>query len=568
MLDNSANLVFSDPRMAFGEIAVDEGGAGVSIRDEPEGDLLEAEFRKFESGGAAAVDWKFLNDETLTVIQTRSKDLVLAARLVYGLYREEGYCGLAIGLAILQGMVSSHWDGLFPPVTRERARAGAFDWLAEKLAPAMEADEPDVAQYGAVIVANEKLLELDGLLEKKLQKHPAMLGPLMRALRPHVRRVRAELESPTAAESQPVTPAQAEPTDDAQAAVGDAGSTVIGQRESDPVAEKEHSPDQRVPPTALAGSVVPEIFEVSTDEGVETALKTLLTGVFKIASLLRQASPADPRSYSGTRFAHWGQFVAQPPSTAGKTALPPPRKEKLAEIAAVQATSNYQALLITAETAFVASPFWLDAQFLAAGAAARLGEEYAAVYATIVSQLRATLLRFPELPALKFSDGMPLASVETRNWISTEVMVSGVNPSAGAVSRLDEVAVEGDKLGQNGQVVEGLRLLNQHADACVSAREQFQARLKLGEYCLRFDLLQPLFALLIDLREIADRQDIDCWEPELSIELAVVSWLAINHKNAGRHFDEQQRHARKEEAIATLTRLDFVKAAELSVANV
>ena len=177
--------IFSDPRMDFGRVPAQNGGAGTDIRNEPEGDLLEAEFRKFETEDPNAVDWKQFNEASLAAIQTKSKDLRLAVRLTYGLFREVGYGGLAVGLIILDGMVDEHWDSLFPPLKRERGRAADPDWLAERLGALVEAKQPDPTSNGAVVSANDTLRRLDEALEQKMTSHPVALGPLVRALRPH-----------------------------------------------------------------------------------------------------------------------------------------------------------------------------------------------------------------------------------------------------------------------------------------------------------------------------------------------------------------------------------------------
>src|SRR5690606_23876107 len=125
----------------------------------------------------------------------RSKDLVLASRLVFGLQREEGYRGLAVGLSILKGMVCDHYDGLFPGVARERARAGTLDWMAEKLAATIEAAAPAANDRVFALVAHDSLVELDEFVSGRMQKYTPALGPLIRALRPHAREMRAELEA-------------------------------------------------------------------------------------------------------------------------------------------------------------------------------------------------------------------------------------------------------------------------------------------------------------------------------------------------------------------------------------
>src|SRR5262249_56522071 len=125
------------------------------------------------------------------------------------------------------------------------------------------------------------------------------------------------------------------------------------------------------------------------------------------------AAPAEARGYLCARFAIWGQLGAAPPDSAGKSALPPPPKARLAEIQALRSAGNNLGLLTTAEATFVTSPFWLDAQRLVAQSMQGLGAEFAAARAAVVGELGAFLLRVPGLTSLSFSAGMPFADPDT-----------------------------------------------------------------------------------------------------------------------------------------------------------
>ncbi|MEO9629293.1 MAG: type VI secretion system ImpA family N-terminal domain-containing protein, partial [Sulfitobacter sp.] len=103
-----------DPRAGVGLAALENPAAQEDFRESPEFEELESEFRKMETGGPNAVNWKQLNEETVKVLQSNSKDLVLATRLVFGLFAEEGYPGLATGLVILRDLSEAHWDTMVP----------------------------------------------------------------------------------------------------------------------------------------------------------------------------------------------------------------------------------------------------------------------------------------------------------------------------------------------------------------------------------------------------------------------------------------------------------------------
>jgi type VI secretion system protein VasJ len=547
-----------DPRAAIGALAIDGTPAGVDLRDDPEFETLESEFRKMETGGPAAVNWKMLNERTLDIIAKKSKDLVLGSRLTYGLYREEGYKGLAVGASILNGMVSDHWEGLFPPLKRERGRAGTIDWLSERLAAVVEAEPPADDRRIFALVAHDRLVELDEQLSQKMQKFPVALGPLVRALRPHARQARAELEAKAEAERAAAEAAAAPPPAEAPPSREAAPATPPPAAAAQPAAPAAAPPPQPAAPTSAAIAVP----AVQTGEGADKALQSIFSAAGTVASAVRREAPADPRGYLCARLAVWGPIGAAPPDKAGKTALPPPQKPRLAEIQAMRAAGNNQDLLTAAEGVFVMSPFWLDAQHILAQSMAALGPDYEAARAVVVGQLGAFLRRVPGLTGLSFSDGTPFADGDAIAWIGSEVQAGG--DGAGAGSELDKVRAAAGRLAQSGQLLPGLKLLTDFAETRFGERERFLARLEIGEFCLRFELLQPLFSLLAGLRQTAQQRALDVWEPQLAVALASLSWRGLTHKNAKRFIDEQEGLEQRARVMATLAELDMVMAARLS----
>lgn len=556
MADIDLDALLADPRASIGGLAIDGTPAGQDLRDQPEFDALDSEFRKMETGGPSAVDWKRFNTTTIDILKTRSKDMVLASRLIFGLQREESYRGLAVGVAILQGMVEAHWDGLFPPPARERARAGALDWMAEKIAPLVEAGPPSAEAKLFALIAHDRLVIVDEFLSERMRKYPAAIGPLIRALRPHAREARAELEVKAAAEAARVEAAAAQPAPEPEP-VAAAPATEAPA----PAAAPPTSPQPRA--TAAAPLPTVEIAEAPVSEGVEKTFQALFASATRAASALRPSAPADPRIYLATRFAAWGDILKAPPDKAGRTQLPPPQKPRLAEIAALKAAGNHQGLLLSAESVFVSSPFYLDAQMLIANAMQALGGEYDAALGAVTGQLSAFLKRVPELTQLSFSDGSPFADGDTQNWIASQITASGGDGQASGSER-DKVKAAAGQLAQQGQVLAGLRLLSDYSERCPSGRERFCAKLEIGEFCLRYELLQPLFALLPALERMVEEQALADWEPPLATALAALSWRGYSHRNAVRHLEERDIVLRKVRIAETLSSLDIVQAVRLT----
>ncbi|MDL2408869.1 type VI secretion system protein TssA [Rhizobium calliandrae] len=544
------DAVLTDPRASIGGLAIDGTPAGRDLRDEAEFDALDNEFRKMETGGPLAVDWKRYNSTTIDILKSRSKDIVLASRLIFGLQREESYKGLAVGVAILQGMVEAYWDGLFPPPDRERARAGALDWMAERLAPLVEATPPSGDAKLFALVAHDRLVMVDEFLSERMRKYPVAIGPLIRALRPHAREGRAELKAKAqAAQAEAAAQANPEPEEVTAASVAEVPQPV------DPTPPPQPQP-------AASPSATIEIAEATVDMGAEKTLRALFAGAMRAASALRPSAPSDPRIYLATRFAAWGDILKAPPDKAGRTQLPPPQRPRLAELAVLKAEGNDQGLLLSAESVFASSPFCLDAQLLVANAMQALGNEYDAARVTVIGELYAFLKRIPELAQLSFSDGSPFADGQTLNWITSEVLADGSGQAAG--SECGKAKAAAGELAQQGQVLAALKLLSDYSERCSGGRERFCAKLEIGEFCLRYELLQPLFALIPILERMAEDQALATWEPPLASALAALSWRGYSHHSAIHHMEEREIVLRKARIGATLSALDIVQAVRLT----
>jgi len=557
MADDDPLATLDDPRAEVGRAALENPDAQEEFRDSQEFEELETEFRKMETGGPNAVKWKELNADTVKVLQTTSKDLVLATRLAFGLFAEEGYPGLATGLVILRDMSEEHWETMVPPLRRERGRAGAYDWLAEKLAPMVEANNPEGKFNSEIYIAHDALLELDNALEQKMTKAQVALGPLVRALRPYAKDAKAALEEARkAAEAAAAAPAEPE-APAAEAAPAEAAPPA----EPAAPAPAPAAPQPAAPPPQPAAAPAAEI-AVDTSNATG-AIQAVFNAATKAATAIRQQAPTDARGYYAARFALWGRIEALPPNTDGKTALPPPQKAKISEIAALKGAGNHEGLIKSAESAFIASPFWLDAQYYLASAMQDAGEAYDSARRTVAGELASFIKRFPNISELAFADGTPFASVETKDWIAQEASSGGAGGDGGS-SELDRAFSEAVQLALAGKTMAGLASLKQFLTSRGSGREWFQTQLKVGEFCLQFELIQPLFALLNSLRTIASERDLAHWDPELAVALARLSWQSLGHKNAKQFLPDADALQVRASVMETLSLLDVGAAAELT----
>src|SRR6185295_10668447 len=82
-------------------------------------------------------DWTLVVKETTAALATKSKDLQLVAWLAEGMYRREGFAGLAAAIRVAKSLIDQYWDSLYPQLEDgdAEARAQVLQWLGDGKQP-------------------------------------------------------------------------------------------------------------------------------------------------------------------------------------------------------------------------------------------------------------------------------------------------------------------------------------------------------------------------------------------------------------------------------------------------
>lgn len=200
-----------DPRIAAW-VAPIPGTApsGIDARYEPLHEAVRAQISLLDAVSGGEVDWDRVRTDAGRLLSATSKDLLVASYLAFALFKLEGLRGLAIGFQTMARMSDVHWEGMFPPEKRARARVNAIDWLTERVElalkdwPVSAADRPAVKDLVAAIA------ELNALVNQRFEDP----SPAMRPVRDVVARIEMSLPAEAPPPAPPPAPAplgQAEP---------------------------------------------------------------------------------------------------------------------------------------------------------------------------------------------------------------------------------------------------------------------------------------------------------------------------------------------------------------------
>ncbi|MGB2986722.1 MAG: type VI secretion system protein TssA [Phycisphaerae bacterium] len=447
---------------------------GIDAADDEEYLAVGAEMSKVGRIEADEPDWYVIEQSGTNILRSKSKDVEMAASLGHALFKRYSYAGLSATLALLTELVKNFWDGCFPP--RPRRRKARIEALANRFTEQrwFQDNQPKPDDFDALDACVVRVEELKSAFTEKMPDEPPDFGKFVRGLKEHAGKRPKPAASPAPAESGAPTTAPA------------AGGA-----------------------TFAAG-------EVADASGA-------LNAILAASTFLRKADVMDPIPYAVTRVLKWSK-VSLPESDAGKYEIEPPEASLVDALAHQLSNSVWEHLLKNAESAFRSNdPLWLDLQRYVCAAMTGLGPTYDKARAAVTAQTAGLVNRLGDgLFELRFRNGTPLCSGETKMWLESEVAPArSAGGAAGAGDgALTEASEKARKLAGSGKLKEALTKLHEGLSTCTQRRDRFLWRLRTAQLCYEAQRLQLAAPLLEECHEEIRRYHIDEWEPTLAVDVA------------------------------------------------
>jgi type VI secretion system protein ImpA len=535
------------------------------------------------------------------LLQTKTKDLQIAAWLTEALLKQKGFGGLKDGLALCLGLVDKFWDTLYPELEDgdAQSRGGPLGFVGSKLdIPVKLVPVVEKAPYGLIdqqqsrevgyedqaktdetkkkraqllkdgklapenfdkafeettkkfYAQNEQdldaclatLAQLNKICDEKFGDDGPAFGPLQSALEAARHLIHGFLQKKREKEPDPV-----EPTPVAEV-VADAESADAGE-----------GPTR----TSLVFSV-----ENSSEpaDRVDAVRK-----VAEAAAFLRRREPKSPASYLMLRGLRWGELRAAI-DLSDPTQLEAPPTELRRHIKRLLLEKKYEQLLEAAEGAMAlpCSRAWLDLQRFVVEACEALGSDYQAIARAIRSELNALITDIPQLLDATLMDDTPAANMETRSWlkslshgVSDPAQAAATTPatlsSNGAGSRwpgqpTDAYASALQAL-REGQERKAFEILQQDISRKRSGRDRFRRKLQLVEICGSTNKPTIAQPLLDDLAAAIENHKLDDWEDPGVVASALATIMKMSTKI-------QNDKAAQQKMFERICRLDPAQALE------
>jgi type VI secretion system protein VasJ len=544
---------------------------GININDDDLLFELQMETDKLTAASSAEtkIDWKAIKKLSITILTTKSKDLMVTSYLVLALFVVDGYAGVRDGLEVLRKLVKEDWEGVYPALKLKRMRIAVFEWLVMRLGPLVADREPAKAELEHVQPIADLVEEINEAVSEHLGYDAPSFGELLGAITTRV----AELPKPPSPEpeAQPAEPA-AQPA--AAAPAAEPPTPAAPQPQPAAAPQPPPQPQTQAKPAPAAAPVQPQLIVVpAPDESASNLRAQLLAYV----APLRQADPLDPTPYRLLRSLKWDNLAGPPaadPST-GKTNVPPPKPQRRKALNAFLEGQRWQELLHASEGAFQepSGIFWLDLQYYSMIALEHLDPAGADGKAAqlICDEVGRFMERFSAIKGYTFADEQPMASETTREWLS-EVMsrrgssTMAVIPAAdsgpeGSVIDQDE-ANQALQLFAKKQPAAAFSILQGAIGRAANLRSRFRTSLTASRICLQANQDSWAKTLLEELFRQAEAVTFEVWQPEAAIELHQLlaicyGRLAKNRKTANR----EAMQSRFESHVERLFQLDMQAAA-------
>jgi type VI secretion system protein ImpA len=496
-------------------------------------------------------------------LASRSKDLQIAVWLTEALIKTESFAGLRAGLDLIQGLIESFWDCLYPEVEDGDLdlRAAPLDWLGSRMDSTLrslpitrtglnwyqfrearsvgyEQDAADAAKQEAreAAIAEGKITgedwdqafhatprafyiemesTIDGILETletlsgicadKFGDASPSFGPMRTTLEEIRHTVHGLLQKKREQEPDAVSPETEAPPE--EAAPG----------ESEPWSEPAVAPASRPGARPAGGPWAPE----PADK--EDAFRR----VGAAAAFLRREDPSSATPYLLLRGLRFGELRSAD-SGLDPNLLEAPATEIRQSLKRAANDGDWTQVLEIAESA-MAMPCgrgWLDLQRYVYRAACELG--YSRVQAAIRAEVLALLADYPDLRHATLLDDTPAANADTQAWLdeiapaveAAEEPAYSAASAAGAARTETEPGAEPSQDAQDlalqaaraGRPQEAIEILMREAAAEKSGRGRFQRRLQLAQLCISIGYEHIAQPILEQITAEIDARGLEGWE--------------------------------------------------------
>jgi type VI secretion system protein ImpA len=533
--------------------------AGSYLRNEPDDDGLtvydkikKARTEEIDpiTGDQTAADHAAVEKLAVKALETRTKDLQLAAWLTEALLKREGIHGLRNGLELIHGFLDQFWDHLHPEIEDDdtEMRAVLLTWIGDYLdvpvrfAPLNKGGHHLFEYQEALAIGYEEDANADAA-KAEARKRAIQEGKITpeefdRAFESTSKQWYKDLV------------ADVDSSIERLGVLDDLGSERFGSDAPSYRNIKNALTDVQGAARGFLAKKLeldPDPVELEPVDGEGAGATTAATPgsqqlsaeptdrdsagahIAAAARFLQRDDPTNPAPYLMLRGYRWGELRANGSDVDPRLLAAPPTNART-KLKGLLLDSKWPELLTACETV-MAAPHgrgWLDLQRYVMTALEALGAEYEHVAEAVRGALVGLLQDLPELPQLTLMDDTQTANAETRGWLRELFAASvGAAGSAVVIGEDDEQVVphvevarassktvydRAMSLLRSGQAEKAIRLLMSQADQEKSSRARFLRRTEAADIMVETGHEAVAMPILRELAGQVDTHQLEEWE--------------------------------------------------------
>jgi type VI secretion system protein VasJ len=269
--------------------------AGADVSYDADFEVVRVEMDKLISMSGEMPNWAEVIRQGEQLVIDKSKDMRLLVWIAAARTKRDGMLGFAQGLAGVHAVCKDHWEEMFPPIKRAKARGNLASWLGDLVMAQFAEYIPTAKDKDGFDAAETMFNEVDELLSEKLGSNYQGMGPIRTLLRDK----RRMIPEPAAAAPSPAPAPQ-------------------------PGQMSRPEPVAAPAPAASPPLAVPQLPSLSGAGDVLPALRAVGRSIIEAAGHVRSTEPHSAWAFRLNRIGIWLTVQEPPPDEGGKTRIPPP----------------------------------------------------------------------------------------------------------------------------------------------------------------------------------------------------------------------------------------------------
>lgn len=455
-----------------------ENLCGTDCRYEDDYLQLEQEIDKLTNIYNEPVNWDFIYNKTLHMLENQTKDFKLATWWLYASWNLYSYNSLNKNLTLYNDFLLKYNDLLFPKSLK--SKINVLSWFEESITSDILNSK---TQASSSIYAElySLFLDLNQTLQKLLQEERKYFRKILDYTQPFYNEEKQKTQ----------------------------------QKESENIKNTTQNIQEINTPTLQSG-------DINNETDLRNFERETKKAIAKLVEYYRQRNIHDLKTIKMTRFLSWFDIDDYPYVQNGKTTLLyPPSQLEIDQLHSLIDGKNYLEALNLCEEIIEVSPFWLEGHYLSFEILTQLNKQNEAL--EVKNQLIHFTQLFQGIEEYSFNDNVPFASKNTQRWLKDQQHNQSPNNTPDQTNTQNEAQLnEILELAQNKKAKEAMLLLEKHYNSAQTKEDMFFWRLEHAQLAIEFGKNKVALALLEDLLDQIKTHNLNQWNPKLASKVYIL----------------------------------------------